>query len=161
MLYPLLIILILLAIIVFQDFKTRSIHWITLPPLFLALYFFPLDIINQFDVLQNFFFLVLIFAFMSLYLRFRQNEWVNPTKDFFGWGDILFLIAITPATYFRNFMFLFIFGTIFSLLFSIFLKIFNKNFSTIPYAGMFSIFMFFYLIYKHFHPNFSFDKLLH
>src|SRR5690554_5273819 len=119
MLYPLLIILILLAIIVFQDFKTRSIHWITLPPLFLALYFFPLDIINQFDVLQNFFFLVLIFAFMSLYLRFRQNEWVNPTKDFFGWGDILFLIAITPATYFRNFMFLFIFGTIFSLLFSI------------------------------------------
>ena len=160
MLSLLLILIILLTIIVIQDFKSRSIHWVTLPPLFLGLYFYTFDYITISDLLLNLSFLVIIFTSMVIYLRFRQKEWINPTKEFFGWGDILFLIAITPAANFRSFMFLFIIGAVFSLVLSVSIRIFNKSFDTIPFAGMFSVFMIFYLIYKYFHPEFSFYKLL-
>lgn len=96
---------------------------------------------------------------MILYLRFRQKEWVNPTHDFFGWGDILFLVAITPSSNFRNFMFLFISGTIFSLILTLLIRLFKANFYIIPYAGMFAIFMISYLLYNFYNPLFSFYNI--
>ena len=155
----LLTISLLLAIIVIQDFKNRSIHWFTLPLLFIGLYFYRIDSITYADILLNILFIFIIIGSMILYLRFRQKEWVNPTHDFFGWGDILFLIAITPSSNFRNFMFLFIIGTVFSLILTLLIRLFKANFEIIPYAGMFAIFMISYLLYNFYNPLFSFYNI--
>jgi hypothetical protein len=97
---------------------------------------------------------------LILYLCLRQKEWTNPTKAFFGWGDILFLLAITPTEDNKSFMFLFISGTLFSLVLTLVLRMTSVKIDTIPYAGMFSIFLMAHLIYSYFNPQFSYYKLL-
>ena len=156
----LIVILVVLGIIVFQDFITRSIHWLTLPPLFIGLVFYKAETVSFYDILLNLLFISIIMGSLILYLRIRQKEWVNPTKSFFGWGDILFLLAITPAEDNRSFMFLFICGTVFSLLLTLLLRMTTIKIDTIPYAGMFSVFLMAHLIYSYFNPQFSYYKLL-
>lgn len=153
-------ILLLLGIIVFQDFMSRSIHWLTLPPLFIGLFFYKLEIVSFYAILLNLIFISIIMGSLVVYLRIRQKTWVNPTKSFFGWGDILFLLAITPVEDNRSFMFLFISGTLFSLLLTLLLRMTTIKIETIPYAGMFSIFLMAHLIYSYFNPQFSYYKLL-
>ena len=160
MIIILIAILLVLGIIVFQDFSSRSIHWITLPPLFVGLFFFKIETVTFIDIFLNILFIFIIFASLILYLRFREKRWVNPTKAFFGWGDILFLFAITPSEDNRSFMFLFIGGTLFSLLLTLILRVATVKLDTIPYAGMFSIFLIGHLVYSFFNPQFSYYKLI-
>ncbi|MEX1193174.1 MAG: hypothetical protein WED10_00035 [Brumimicrobium sp.] len=160
MIVLLITILFIFGIIVFQDFKSRSIHWLLLPFLFVGLLFYTIESISFVDILFNLLFISIIIGSLILYLRIRQKEWVNPTKEFFGLGDILFLVAITPSENTKNFMFLFISGTIFSLLMTLLLRLMSTKFEIIPYAGMFSIFMMLFLVYTYFNPQFSFYKLI-
>jgi len=153
-------ILLILGIIIYQDFTSRSIHWFTLPPLFIGLTIYTFDKLSFQDIIFNFLFIIVILGSLVVYLRFREGKWVNPTKSFFGWGDILFLFAITPSESTRDFMFLFIIGTTFSLLLTLTLRLMSTKFDVIPYAGMFSIFIISHLIYSYMNPNFSFVKLL-
>lgn len=160
MLLLLIPILLILGIIIYQDFSSKSIHWLTLPPLFIGLLLYTFEKLAFQDIIFNLLFIIVILGSLILYLRLREGKWINPTKSFFGWGDILFLFAITPSESTRNFMFLFIFGTVFSLLLTLALRLVSEKFEIIPYAGMFSIFLLAHLIYTYLNPQFSFIKLL-
>src|SRR5690554_5589713 len=59
----------ILLVIIYQDFKTRSIHWITIPALFTALFLYNADNILIKDILLNILFLLIVFLFMIIYLR--------------------------------------------------------------------------------------------
>ncbi|UMY66259.1 MULTISPECIES: hypothetical protein [unclassified Flavobacterium] len=48
-------------------------------------------------------------------MRVRQKEWVNPFRAYFGLGDFLFFLAVTPFFSLRSYVLFFICSMVFSL----------------------------------------------
>ena len=138
------ILLTTLSVIIWQDVKFRAIHWLTLPILFSSLmaYNYP---INFHHLFQNILFVLALLFFITIYISIRSKRWILITREHFGIGDILFLIAITPISPTLGFMYIVIIGTLCSLLIALVLML-KKRQQHIPYAGYFSIFLFVYII---------------
>lgn len=126
-----------LLCIVYQDFKSRMIN-----------VFFPLMIfcfsahvlwqkigVSFWDIVViNAGFFLVIFSFLFAYLSVKNKAIINPFKNYFGLGDFMFFICITP--FFSGLHFLMYF--VFSMLFSIFCHlVLKKRFlkDSIPLAG--------------------------
>jgi hypothetical protein len=84
-------------------------------------------------------------ALLALYIAVRFGNPFDLFKRYFGWGDVLFLLAITPLCTFREFILLFTAGTIITLALFGIGQLFKKR-TTIPYAGYFSLAIIAYLI---------------
>lgn len=128
-----------LLIIFYQDLRTRGIYWF-LPVVVAGLMYFTFPIAPSWeDVLINLGFLFLLFSALTIYLLLKHKVFVNPFENYFGLGDLLFLVALVTIGHPVFFMMLFIAGTLFSLLLSVtFIDLTKKN---IPYAGFFSLFL--------------------
>lgn len=139
-----------LLVITWQDLKLRSIHWVTLPVTFVGLILlnYPIEV-NV--ILRNILFIAVLMLVVSIYVSVRNRKWTNLTKDYFGLGDILFLIAITPVSEPYLFMLIFISGTLFTLLITL-LRIAVKPQRNIPFAGYFSIFLIGFISLDYIYP---------
>lgn len=138
------IIVLLLLLIVWQDFKYRLISWPLIPLIFisfLAKGFFikPFAELTNYTVI-NACFIALQLAILTLYISLKNKKITNIINSQLGLGDILFFIAITIAFSPFNFILFYISGLIFSLLcYQLFLKIKTSATKEIPLAGLLSI----------------------
>ena len=128
----------LLIIILVQDVRSRAIWWFLPPLLFADLIWLQWEHIVWSSLLLNLLFIIGIMAFLALYISLRFGNAKELFKRYFGWGDLLFLLAITPICTFREFVLLFTAGTIFSLVVFGIGQLIKKR-TTIPYAGYFSL----------------------
>lgn len=133
---------ILLGLAFFQDRKTRSIHlWIFLA---LAVASSILFVITEFSwaiVAQNILFTVTVITCLMLYISVKERRFVNIFKRHFGWGDLVFLIVITPLFSNRNFILFFITGIVFSACMHVLMSQLKRSGETVPLAGYLAIYL--------------------
>jgi hypothetical protein len=85
-----------------------------------------------------------IFLVLIAYMSIKNKAFLNPFKNYFGMGDLLFYLAITPFFLLSNYVLFFIISMIFSIvIFLIFKKIMHKE--SIPLAGYASILLILFL----------------
>jgi hypothetical protein len=133
-------IIIRLSVILYQDVKHRAIHWLLLPLLFVCGLYLKFNELSFLSLVYNALFIILLMGTLLIYLRLRFGQFVNPLKNHFGIGDVLFLFAIIPFFAFPLFMPLFSVGTIFTLIIYLPGYLLKKQ-KTIPYAGYFALFL--------------------
>lgn len=139
--------LLCLAVITFQDIKNREIH-IVLPILIFVLSFL-LSGNNTKEhllaILQNTAFFLLILGILTLYMSVKNKSFLNPFQNYFGLGDLLFFIAITPLFIIRNYIVYFIASMLFAILLQLILQKKMKH-STVPLAGFASLLLILFII---------------
>lgn len=148
MLITLLIACVLLGIIFLQDIRTRSIWWFLPPLLFVTFLIDRWETLSLIGIAFNITFIVCLMAFLTVYIRFRFGKLQNPFKEYFGLGDFLFILAITPLLSFQQFIYFFTAGTLITLLIHGGTLLFKKQ-TTIPYAGYFSLVTMSYVILRY------------
>lgn len=135
---------ILLAVILVQDVRSRTIWWFLPPLLFADLLWLQWEQLSWLSLGFNLLFIAGMLAFLTIYIAIRFGNPMDLFKRYFGLGDVLFLLAITPLCGLRPFIILFTAGTIFTLLLFGVGQLIKKR-TTIPYAGYFSLTLLVYL----------------
>ncbi len=128
------VIIIVFALILYQDLRYRGVHWVLFPLLLAAGLFLAYDRLLLSEIAYNLLFLLFILTALSLYLSIKFGRLINITKGFFGLGDVLFLIAIIPLFSFREYLIFFTLGTLAALLLHLLSAGIRKQ-KSIPYAG--------------------------
>lgn len=91
--------LLVLALIAWQDFKFRAVYWWLFPLLFALIVMLKMQdstwsLITN-NLLANSLFLGAQLLCLSLYFSIKERRWVNLFKTYFGLGDLLFLCCLT------------------------------------------------------------------
>lgn len=137
--YLKLILLIVFALVLYQDFKSRLVYWFLYPIIgilafTIQLHNLPLSIVLT-NLGGNLIFVVLILAVSMMYVRFRKLDFKNTI----GIGDVLFFLFIASTFSIVSFLVLFVFSLLFSLILHLVLSN-KKEQSTVPLAGYMSLF---------------------
>ena len=148
--------LICLVLIIWQDFKFRHIH-IVLPILVFGISYFLTNYIlqNVKNILFNSLFLGITLFVLFTYISIKNKAVLNPFKHYFGLGDLLFFVAITPLFLIFNYILFFILSLLFSILMQLTLKKWISK-DSVPLAGLVSVFLVFIILCDTF---LSFQKL--
>lgn len=130
-----------LLCVVCQDFKTRMIN-VFFPLIIFCfsahLLWKRIGVVFWDIVLVNTAFFLIIFSLLFIYISIKNKTLINPFKNYFGLGDFIFFICITP--FFSGLHFLMYF--VFSMIFSIFCHLMFKSRlleDSIPLAGCASL----------------------
>jgi hypothetical protein len=155
---PALIILLFCLLLVFiQDWKFRKIH-VALPLAVFAISFFLIPI-KKYQlteiVLYNTVFFLITLGFLTLYMSLKSKKFLNPFLHYFGLGDLLFYVAISPLFLLKNYILFFILSLVFAIIMQFGLKRFIKE-NTVPLAGFSALFLFIVLMKDYF---LTFQKL--
>lgn len=130
------VLLCLLAVFI-QDWKSRKIHVVLPVALFLASYFLVTQQRkgNITLILYNAFIFMIILTVMILYMSLKNKRFLNPFQNYFGLGDFLFFIAITPLFLRNNYILFIILAMVFSLVVQVvFRRIIKRD--MVPLAGL-------------------------
>ena len=129
---------VLLIFIIVEDFKHRAVRWWFFPLLGLTLIGIEYRQFSVEVVLLNCCFILIQLAMLSLYFSIKEKKLVNITKNYLGWGDIVFWMVISLLFSTLNF----ILFTMVSLLFVMFILLVvhmvknNNSLKIIPLAGL-------------------------
>lgn len=137
--YLKLLLLIVFALVLYQDFKSRLVYWFLYPIIgilafVIQLHNLPLSIALT-NLGGNLIFVVLVLAVSMMYVRFRKLD----LKNTIGIGDVLFFLFIASTFSIVSFLVLFVFSLLFSLILHLVLSN-KKEQSTVPLAGYMSLF---------------------
>lgn len=135
----------LLALCFYQDLRFRGIHW-SIFPLLLGGSFWLNQSFDWWDVLNNCAFLSGTLLMLTLYLSLKEGRLVRITQGYFSWGDILFLLAMTPLFEFYGYLLFFTLGTCLSLILHLITSLIAKQ-KTVPYAGYMAAVCVFFLLF--------------
>lgn len=142
-----------LIIVFIQDWKYRKIH-LVLPLAIFTACFFLLPVENYAFgeiVLFNTVFFLITLGILTLYMSLKSKKFLNPFQHYFGLGDLLFYIAVTPLFLLKNYILFFILSLLFAILMQFVLKKFIKE-ETVPLAGFSALFLFVILLKDYFIP---------
>ncbi|MEW7291268.1 prepilin peptidase [Aquimarina sp. 2304DJ70-9] len=131
-----------LAVIVYQDLKDREVYGFIFPVL-IGLFGFlhyqnTTHITFLYAILMNIAVLIVIMGLLYLYTLIRLKK--SFFKEVFGWGDLLFFIALAVGFPTVTFVILFVFSLIFSLLVWLVIKK-KAKYNTVPLAGYMAVFL--------------------
>ena len=134
------VLLILLGLMVYEDFKYRGISWYLFPLALVAIITKSYTYITIDTTVLNIGFVLMQLLLVTLYFTLKQRKLVNITTNHFGIGDVLFLgiIAISFSTV--NFVFFYLLGIVISLLIGLLLIQSKSTDKTIPFAGIMAAF---------------------
>jgi len=140
------LLLISLLLLAFQDVRKRQV-WVILFPIICGLsLWYKWQTIDFEQLIWNFGFVLVCLLGLTLYLTLKTKQLVLIWKGYFSWGDILFLLAITPLLYFPTYLVYFTFGTMLSLVIHTVILITQKKArKSVPYAGYMSLVLMGYL----------------
>ncbi|MCE3297039.1 MAG: hypothetical protein K0R65_2753 [Crocinitomicaceae bacterium] len=124
-----------------QDLKLKAVYWFVFPVILGFSLWYSWNHLDWKQLAWNVGVLVVLMSGLTLYLTFKNRRLINPFDGFFAWGDILFLLAVSPLFNTQTFLFYFITGTVFVLLVHGVLTLLKKTDREIPFAG----YMAFYL----------------
>lgn len=136
-----------LLVVFYQDWKFRTIH-ILLPLLIfvLSLYILRHEIQVLFKVIiYNSVFFLFTLSILTIYMSIKNKGFLNPFQNYFGLGDLLFYLAITPLFLLQNYVLFFILSMIFAITVQLGLKKIMKH-NTVPLAGFSALFLFIVII---------------
>lgn len=147
------LLLIILAIISYQDLKSRAISWWTIPMLLGSIIYLRLQEQTweqlAIESILNIGFLTLQFFLISLYFSVKERKLINIADVYLGWGDILFLLPVAFLFSTVNFIIFYISSIIVVLLAFVFYKnLINQKIETIPLAGGQAIYLFLLFIFS-------------
>ena len=131
----------IMLFVFFQDLKLKAVYWFVFPIILGFALWYSWNHLSWMQLARNVGVLVVLMAGLAFYLSFKNGRLINPFNGFFAWGDILFLLAVSPLFNTYTFLFYFITGTIFVLLVHSVLTLMKKTGREIPFAG----YMAFYL----------------
>lgn len=136
MYYILTALLVCLGFLFVQDVKNRRIH-VVLPiavfGLSAALVWIKTHAVMG-RALSNVLFFLVVLGILILYMTIRQKKFSNPFENYFGLGDLLFYLAITPLFVLRGYILFFIGSMIFAIVMQLALRKRMKE-QTVPLAG--------------------------
>src|SRR5690554_3006162 len=99
--------------IFFQDIKYRHVHVIFLILVFVSSFLLidlSFDLIVK-NILYNSFFFLFVFCVLLIYMSLKNKKIISPFKNYFGLGDFILYLAITPLfNNLRNYIIFFIFS---------------------------------------------------
>ncbi|MBB6239884.1 hypothetical protein HDC90_004546 [Pedobacter sp. AK013] len=129
-----------LAGMVYQDFKYRGIYWWMFPVLLLLMAAATVKVLGfTFTIslaVKNGMFLALQFAVLTGYTSVKQKKLTNIFDGFFGLGDLLFLVVLCFGFSFLNYVLFYLLSLMLIILFT---AIFGHQDKThgkkIPLAG--------------------------
>lgn len=137
--HSLLVILILLALfcMAWQDFKDRAIDWFLFPILLVLLVINSIykEVFAWNHLLVNIGLLGAQLALLALYFRLRRGNNIFVGEQFLGWGDVLFFAILTTAFSPLNFIVFYIISLVLTLFFFVVLTSMGKKIRHIPLAG--------------------------
>jgi hypothetical protein len=133
-------------VLAFQDVRNRQV-WVILFPIICGLsLWYKWQTIQWEQVLWNLGFVLVCLLGLTLYLILKTKQLVLIWKGYFSWGDILFLVAITPLLWFPTYLVYFTLGTMLSLVIHTVILITQKKATkSVPYAGYMSLVLIGYL----------------
>lgn len=124
---------ILLCRMAWEDFKDRAIYLFWFPVLGIVWYW-----LNGFSSLQNMIinlsWLCLNVLVLTIYFSIKQGQFINITKNYLGWGDLLLLLVASLFLSTKLYLALAILSFVLALVCS---RIFRQL--TIPLAGYFAL----------------------
>jgi hypothetical protein len=130
--------LLCLLIMLWQDWKYRRIH-VVLPMLVFAIGMFMVNgLVIYKAILINMAFFAIVFSSLVLYMSLKAKAFLNPLEHYFGLGDVLFYLAITPFFDVKQYAVFFITSMLFALLMQLLVKK-HSNHTTVPLAGFSSL----------------------
>lgn len=134
-----LLLIIVFAIILYQDFYHRMVYWFLYPAVGILAFLIQLNnlpvMIVLFNSGSNLLFTAIILGLSFLYARFRSLNFKNSI----GIGDILFFVFVCCSFSIVSFIVLFVFALVFSLILHLFFSN-KKQEQTVPLAGYMSLF---------------------
>lgn len=137
--YLKLLLVVVFAIVLYQDFKSRLVYWFLYPVI--GILAFAVQLYNVpttvalFNLGFNLLFVAIILGVACLYIRFRKLDFLNSI----GIGDVLFFVFISGTFSIVSFLILFVFALLFSLILHFVLSN-KKEYHTVPLAGYMSLF---------------------
>jgi hypothetical protein len=135
--------LLCLLIVFFQDWKYRAIHVLLPTLIFLSSYLIVKHenkLSNKIILLNTCFFLITL-SILTIYMSLKNKRFLNPFQNYFGLGDLLFYITITPLFNFKNYILFFILSMFFAICLQFALRKTMKH-NTVPLAGFSALFLF-------------------
>ena len=145
------ILLFCLIIIFIQDWKYRKIH-LVLPLVIFAVCFFLIPVKNYAlgeIVLFNTIFFLITLGLLTFYMSLKSKKFLNPFEHYFGLGDLLFYISVTPLFLLKNYILFFILSLLFAVFMQFGLKKLIKE-ETVPLAGFSALFLFIVILKDYF-----------
>lgn len=150
----------LLALVVFQDFKSRNISWFLIP---LLLVVFITRAILKIDIQEfitysgiNLAIIVLNLLGVTFLVWLKEKKLKNIVDTYLGFGDILFFLVLTTVFSPLNFIVFYLGSIILITLIYGSIILFNKQKNTlIPLAGAMSVLLILVLIADVMLPTFN------
>ncbi|WP_374175212.1 hypothetical protein [Flavobacterium tructae] len=137
--YLKLILILVFAVVLYQDFKSRLVYWFLYPVIGLLAFAIQLHnvpmIMAAYNLGVNLLLVSIILGISFLYVRFRKLDFGNSI----GIGDLLFFIFISGTFSTVSFIVLFVFALLFSLVLHFILSS-KKADKTVPLAGYMALF---------------------
>lgn len=152
--------LLVTALLVFyQDLKTRTIH-IALPIVFFGLgLYHTFGFLNWVDYFKNIFFFVIIFLGLVGFMTYKEGVFRNPFEHYFGIGDFLFFLALTPLFFLYHYALFFITSLVFSVVLQLVFNRWMKQ-KTVPLAGFVALYFFIGYLAHIFFPLSTYNIML-
>jgi len=145
----------LLGVVVYQDFKSREISWFLIPLLvigFAVTALFKMHVLDFLSYLGVNITIVAVNLFgVTLLVSLKEKKLTNILKNHLGLGDVLFFIVLTFVFSPINFVFFYL-GSVFviTLIYSVIIIFFKGKNHLIPLAGAMSFLLIGILVYAHF-----------
>lgn len=141
----------LLALVVFQDFKSRSISWFLIPLLFAAFIGSALLKIDTQEFITysgiNLIIISMNLLGVTLFVWLKEKKLKNIVDSYLGLGDILFFLVLTTVFSPLNFIVFYLGSIILITVIYGSIILFNKQTKTlIPLAGAMSVLLIMVLI---------------
>lgn len=132
-----------LAVIFWQDSKLRHIHVVLPIIVFVSAYFLTNYLQNNLKLIGvNVLFFCITIALLTLYMSLKNKGFLNPFQNYFGLGDVLFYIAITPLFLLYNYVLFFITSLLFAIVMQFVLRKWIKK-DSVPLAGLSALLLLF------------------
>jgi Flp pilus assembly protein protease CpaA len=157
----LVILVCLLGVVVFQDFKSRAISWFLIPLLFVGFIAYGLLMIQPVELLTyfgiNFMLVAVNLLCVTLFISLKEKRFTNILKDYLGLGDVLFFLVLTVVFSPFNFIFFYL-GSILltALIYGGIILINKEKKLLIPLAGVMSLILIVAIAAEQIIPSFKF-----
>lgn len=136
MIIALIILFLSLGAIFWQDNKMRQIHIVLPVVVFLCAFIFINSFPSKYTVVfNNLIFLFTTFVALITYMSIKNKKYIDPFKNYFGLGDLLFYIAISPLFLLKNYIVFFVCSMIFAILIQYLFKKYLSQ-DSVPLAGL-------------------------
>ncbi|MDF2456910.1 MAG: type leader peptidase [Cytophagaceae bacterium] len=141
--------MVLLAGVVYEDFRERAVHLWLFPLLIAAALCHDTVHFEWEHLLINLTVLLIQLLVLTTYFSFKHKQIINITQTYLGWGDILFWLVLCCLFSPLNFIVFYMSSLCLAVVGSLLIPVFRAEGSRIPLAGMQALLLVLFLAFAH------------